>query len=138
MKLNRVFLVLFTVALITGCNQDASVKQSNENVKHVSNATELKNKMDNHEVLVVHTLNAQNYSTAHIPGAINVDYEKMTEASLPSDKNQGLVFYCAGPQCPVSKRAASKAASWGYKNVYVYEGGIKDWRDSGMKVASGS
>jgi len=33
--------------------------------------------------------------------------------------------------------AANKAAQWGYLNVWVYEGGMKDWQSSGMPVAKG-
>jgi rhodanese-related sulfurtransferase len=84
------------------------------------------------------TLNAENYAQGHVPGAVNVDYEKMTPEMLPSDKAQALVFYCAGPMCPVSDMAAKKAAKWGHTNVWVYKGGIKQWRSAGMAVAEGN
>ncbi len=61
----------------------------------------------------------------------------MTAPMLPADKTAPVVFYCAGRGCPVSGLAAREAAKFGYTDVWVYEGGIKDWRASGMEVATG-
>jgi rhodanese-related sulfurtransferase len=116
---------------LAACAADSSVK-------HIKSAQELKTKMDAHEVLVIHALNAENYASGHVPGALNVDYEKMKPEMLPADKNAAIVFYCSGPMCPVSRMAANKAVKWGYVNVWVYEGGMKDWQSSGMAVAKGS
>jgi rhodanese-related sulfurtransferase len=106
-------------------------------VKRVSSAQDLKAQIDAGQVHVVHALSAEHYVKGHIPGAANIDYEKMKPDMLPADKNAPLVFYCSGPMCPVSKMAANKAAQWGYTNVSVYEGGMKDWQSSGMPVSTG-
>ena len=99
--------------LLVGCQQDASVNQGGTAVQRVRDAAALKVRMDSGNLLVVHALNAEHYAKGHVPGAVNIDYEKMTPEMLPTDKAQTLVFYCAGPRCPVSKMAAKKAAKWG-------------------------
>ena len=126
------------LGLLVGCQQDAGVNQGGAAIQRVGDAAALKAKMDTGNMLVVHALNAEHYAKGHVPGAVNVDYEKMTPEMLPADKNQALVFYCAGPMCPVSKMAAKKAATWGHTNVWVYKGGIKQWRSAGMTVAKGN
>lgn len=110
---------------------------SGANVQEIRTAQELKAKMDGDHVMVVHSLNAENYSKGHVPGATNIDYEAMKPDMLPSNKEQPMVFYCAGAMCPVGERAAEKAASWGYKKVWVYKGGMSDWKSSGMPVETG-
>jgi rhodanese-related sulfurtransferase len=61
---------------------------------------ELKQKIDRKDDFVlVETLPAATYHHAHLPGAINLPPEKMTElaASLLPDKNAEIIVYCANP-----------------------------------------
>ena len=131
MKFVRYCAVVVIAALFSSCAAQSA------NVHEIKTAQDLKAKMDAKEVMVVHALDHEHFAKGHIPGAVNIDYEKMTPAMLPANKEQPLVFYCTGGMCPVGKNAAVKASQWGYKNVWVYEGGIKDWRNCGMTVATG-
>jgi hydroxyacylglutathione hydrolase len=106
-------------------------------VQEIKSAHALKTRLDAGNVELVHALDAANYAKGHIPGAVNVDYEKMKPEMLPTQKDKPLIFYCASPMCPVSKMAANKAVSWGYTQVSVYEGGMSDWKSSGMTVEKG-
>jgi rhodanese-related sulfurtransferase len=106
-------------------------------VQPVKDAQQMRSMIDAGGVTVVHALDAEHYARGHIPGAVNIDYEKMARDQLPADKEAALVFYCAGGMCPVGRMAADKAAQWGYTKVWVYEGGIKDWGASGMPIARG-
>jgi len=138
MKTYLRFSVCCMLGLVAGCSQDGGVNQGSAAVRRVGDAAALKAKMETGNLLVVHALNAEHYAQGHVPGAVNIDYEKMTPEMLPADKAKELVFYCAGPMCPVSDMAARKAAKWGYTNVWVYKGGIKQWRSAGMAVAKGN
>jgi rhodanese-related sulfurtransferase len=120
---------IIIIPLLAGCAPRA------ENVTGIKSAQEMKTRIDAGNVRVVHALNAEHYGKGHIPGAVNIDYEKMKPDMLPAQKDQPLIFYCTGGMCPVGRMAANKAASWGYTNVSVYEGGLKDWQASGMAVA---
>ena len=128
---NLKWVAAVAIGVFTGCAaRDPSVQE-------IKSAQELKGKMEAREVRVIHSLDATNYAKGHIPGAENIDYEKMTQQMLPQKKDEPMVFYCAGGMCPVGKMAANKAAKWGYTKVWVYEGGMKDWQNSGMTVAKG-
>jgi len=61
---------------------------------------ELKQKIDREDdFLLVETLPAATYHHAHLPGAINLPPEKLTElaASLLPNKNAEIIVYCANP-----------------------------------------
>lgn len=120
------------IPLLAGCAPRAA------NVVEIKTAQDMKTKMDGGNVRVIHALDAEHYAKGHIPGAENIDYEKMKPEMLPAQKDQPLIFYCTGGMCPVGRMAANKAASWGYTNVSVYEGGLKNWQSSGMTVATGA
>lgn len=132
-KLTRILGLGLVVAIaLTGC-----AAHNGPPIAEVKSAAALQELMTA-GVMVVHALDAEHYAKGHVPGAVNIDYEKMTPEMLPAKKDRSIVFYCAGGMCPVGRMAASKARSWGYTNVSVYEGGIKDWRAAGMKVESGT
>ena len=61
---------------------------------------ELKQKMDRHDPFVlVEALAEESYRDWHLPGAINVPYDKVRELALGRlpDKNADIVVYCAKP-----------------------------------------
>ncbi|MBI5765074.1 MAG: rhodanese-like domain-containing protein [Planctomycetes bacterium] len=131
--MNRLKLAaILIVPLLAGCAPRAA------NVTEIKNAQDMKTKMDAGNIRVIHALDAEHYAKGHIPGAENIDYEKMKPEMLPAQKDQPLIFYCTGGMCPVGRMAANKAASWGYTHVSVYEGGLKNWQSSGMTVATGA
>lgn len=132
-KVTCLFGLWFVAAIgLTGC-----AANDGPPIAEVKSAAALQEQMSA-GVMIVHALDAEHYAKGHVPGAVNIDYEKMTPEMLPAEKDKPIVFYCAGGMCPVGRMAANKAQSWGYTNVSVYEGGIKDWRAAGMKVESGS
>lgn len=129
--MKRTLLAILVLPLILGCAAHDS------RVQDIKSAAALKTRLDAGNVQLVHALDAANYAKGHIPGAVNIDYEKMTQQMLPAQKDAPIIFYCASPLCPVSRMAANKAVSWGYTQVSVYEGGMSNWRSSGMKVDTG-
>jgi len=82
------------------------------------------------------------YQLGHIPGAISLpagNREKAfanQRATLEAARAAGrrLVFYCVDPQCPDARKTAVWVASQGFSGVWVYEGGMQEWKDAGMKV----
>lgn len=129
--MRRCLPVLIVSFLLGGCAQRSA------SVHEIGTAKELQAKLASDRPMVIHTLDQETYAKGHIPGAVNIDYEKMTVEMLPKDKGQPMVFYCVGGMCPVGRMAADKAAGWGYEQVWVYTGGMKDWERAGMAVASG-
>lgn len=58
-------------------------------------------------------------------------------SKLPSDKNKDVMFSCGGPECWKSYKAAVLAARSGYKRIYWFRGGVKEWSELGLPVDKG-
>lgn len=56
---------------------------------------------------------------------------------LPADKNQEIIFSCGGPECWKSYKSARQAMQAGYKRIYWFRGGIKEWQDANLPVDKG-
>lgn len=81
------------------------------------------------DYIIVDVRRADEYETGHIPGAINIANESITDtapAELP-DRNAVIYVYCRSGNR--SKQAAAKLANMGYTNIIEF-GGILDWTGS--------
>ncbi|HEX9274563.1 MAG TPA: rhodanese-like domain-containing protein [Candidatus Binatia bacterium] len=80
------------------------------------------------------------YSTSHIPGAVNVSEKPgvpisqyvsdVTEVGrvVGNNRSAPIVLYCNGPFCGKSKRLSEELIAAGYTNVRRYQLGIPTWR----------
>jgi rhodanese-related sulfurtransferase len=48
---------------------------------------------------------------------------------MPEDRNQQIIFYCRRPDCTRSPMAIRWVQALGYKNVWRYQGGWKEWSE---------
>ena len=81
------------------------------------------------------------FSEAHIEGAINIPEFSFTkdESLLKSiSQDRLLIIYCDGDDCDTSKRLANEIFRLGYKNVFVFLGGMKVWRDAQLPITTGN
>ena len=84
----------------------------------------------NREAKFVDARDNWDFADGHIPGAINVPEYKFSpeDPNLKLvDKNEKIIIYCEGDQCEVSKRLAREFKKLGYKKVWIYLGGMKEW-----------
>lgn len=88
---------------------------------------ELKEKMENGEVLLLDVRPREEYEKEHIPGAVSIPIEELEEklASLPPDCN--VVAYCRGTCCLMSVEAVELLKSKGI-NAFRLEEGVYDWK----------
>lgn len=89
------------------------------------------------EFTIVDARTRVEYQEAHIAGAINVPASAIA-ARLPKlvkDKSRSLIFYCNGPKCTKSQKAARAAISLGYRNVLEYNEGMPAWGKARLPVA---
>jgi rhodanese-related sulfurtransferase len=98
--------------------------------------TELKGKLDRWEDLkLVFVLGEWQYRAAHIPGSLSlpcsVSLYKSREALEGLERDDQIVVYCAGADCPASISAYYLLQRRGYKNVSRYAGGLLDWEGAG-------
>jgi rhodanese-related sulfurtransferase len=77
------------------------------------------------------------YEENHIAGAISCPAGQAT-ALLPKlvkDKSRELIFYCNGPKCTKSQKAARVAIALGYRNVIEYNEGLPAWAKASLPLA---
>ena len=121
----KVFLpLLAALALVmTGC---AAPQASADSFRQISmeEAAALMKTEEGYIILDVRTV--QEYESGHIPGAICIPNETISDAEIPQlpDKDQLILVYCRSGNR--SKQAAAKLARLGYKNI-VEIGGIGAW-----------
>lgn len=91
---------------------------------------DLASKMDG--ILVIDVRGPKNYGAGHIPGAINIPGWKIEKAaSLPENKDHPIACYCGSDKCAMSFFAADALQKMGYSKVFVYEQGVKGWKQEG-------
>lgn len=85
------------------------------------------------DFLLLNVLPQEDFKDQHIRTSANVplDQDNFTEMveMLAGDKTRDIVVYCANFECPLSKEAADKLEKAGFRSVYDYQGGTKDWFD---------
>lgn len=87
-------------------------------------------------LLIIDSRIKDEYIEGHLPGALHLnadDVEHYREV-LPSDKDHPVLFYCNGPKCLKSHKAAALAVEWGYRKVYWFRGGIPEWSTLGYPL----
>ena len=76
------------------------------------------------------------YGEGHIKGAVNCPASDVS-ALLPrmvKDRARELVFYCNGPKCTKSQKAAHAALALGYKKVLEYNEGMPAWGKASLPI----
>lgn len=76
------------------------------------------------------------FAEGHIPGSILVP-AKQAGKKLPHlvpDKARQIIFYCNGPNCTKTHKAAKEAAAVGYTNLAEYRDGLPGWAKARQKV----
>jgi len=98
-------------------------------------AVELKDRLENDELVLLDVRPALEYETAHIPGAISLPWDEVSQRQweLPLDKT--IVAYCRGPYCVYADEALAFLAQAGY-HVARLEEGVLEWQEAGLGVAN--
>ena len=121
---HRLFLILLSVLLLTGCavstDKDVTYTQIT-----MSEAVEMMESESDYIILDVRR--PDEFATGHIPNAINIPNESIgtDEISELPDKDQLILVYCRSGNR--SKQASQKLVKLGYSNVVEF-GGINDWK----------
>ena len=149
MKLRLIFaLIMLTLvsSILSACNGDVTEETSQPHSTPIETTStivtqdslspppsvtlltpeEAKAMMDGGGVTVVDVRRADEYATGHVPGAILLPNETISETaeSVLTDKNAAILVYCRSGRR--SAEAASKLIALGYTKVYDF-GGILSW-----------
>ncbi|MGM0940787.1 MAG: ArsR/SmtB family transcription factor [Bacillota bacterium] len=88
--------------------------------------SELKERLEKGEVVLLDVRPKEEYEKAHIPGAISIPIEELREklSSLPT--NYDVVAYCRGQYCLMSVEAVEILKNNGI-NAHRLENSVQDW-----------
>jgi len=96
-------------------------------------------------ILFVDARDARHFEEGHIPGAIHVDYyqiDRHIDQVLPyCHAAERIIIYCNGGNCDDSELLAQSLVTvYGVDpaHVFVYPGGMNEWRRRGMPVERGT
>jgi ArsR family transcriptional regulator len=99
---------------------------------------EMKRLYDDGLVYIIDARDPAEYDEGHIPGAINVPYDRLPEyldmlsSEVPMDGD--VIVYCRGPECDFSDQLATELKILGYQHVRVFSGGWEYWTAAGYPV----
>ena len=123
--MKKLILILLAVMMLTACGQD---KENDQGAVYVNiTAEEAKQIMDSEDgYIILDTRTREEYDEGHIPGAIVISHEEITEKAeeVLTDKDQLILVYCRSGRR--SKIAAEALVELGYTNIKEF-GGIIDW-----------
>lgn len=88
------------------------------------------------QVQVVDLRTADLYKEAHVPKALNADFNHFEQFITGLDKDVTTVVYCYNITCHLSAKAALYLAERGYK-VRELAGGWDKWVEAGFETQSG-
>ena len=72
------------------------------------NPKELKNALNNDQVILLDVRPQDEYQAGHIEGAVNIPMEQLNQNISTLSKNKPVVVYCRGPYCLWSYEAVEK------------------------------
>ena len=108
---------------------------------------DLKAKLDRgDDFVLIESLPEEKYREAHLPGALNVrpdtvsDLDKLADwaSENVSSKDTDIVVYCASAKCTGSDMTAERLEELGYTNVADYHEGKADWQNAGLPTENGA
>jgi rhodanese-related sulfurtransferase len=95
--------------------------------------SELKERMEKGEVILLDVRPKEEYEEAHIPGAVSMPIEELREKLSTLPTNCDVVAYCRGRYCLMSAEAVELLKSRGV-NAFRLEEGVHDWKNYTEKI----
>lgn len=86
------------------------------------------------DVVVINVLDKSLYKDCHIPGSIQVDFDKVEAQVRTLAKDHPIVVYCSNYTCMTSHFVVKQLLEKGYTNARVYIGGMAAWFQAGYPV----
>lgn len=98
---------------------------------------ELLQRMESGDVMVLDVRPHVEYRAGHIPGAVSIPLDELSEriAELPSDRE--IVAYCRGPYCFLAVDAVRQLQQGGMRALRL-EDGLPEWKEAGLPVEVGA
>jgi len=83
-------------------------------------------------VLFVDARTQATYDYLHIKGALlfYANAIEVPEFVIRLEKDAPVVVYCGSKKCHMSSILAKRLAKMGFKRIFKFEGGIRDWNEA--------
>ena len=94
---------------------------------------ELINRIKEGSVVVLDVRPSEEYSSGHVPGAVNVPLNELEEYLQKLDTTHEVIAYCRGPHCILAFDAVAKLREKGLQARRM-EDGFPEWKISGLPV----
>jgi rhodanese-related sulfurtransferase/predicted transcriptional regulator len=106
--------------------------QERDSMESIS-ATQLWQRIQNDDVIVLDVRPESEYSQSHIPRALSIPLIQLKEKINELPKDIDVVAYCRGPYCVLSPEAVAMLKKSGIKAIRLEEG-LPEWRQAGLPV----
>jgi rhodanese-related sulfurtransferase len=102
----------------------------------------LKSLLEANKVVLLDARSASDYEKGYIPQAVSFPIGEFNHkypevADLLTDaarRGKSIVIYCIGVHCLDSSLLAKELHNKGYREIFVYKGGIEEWQELGYPV----
>jgi rhodanese-related sulfurtransferase len=120
MNVRRLLLAFALLAPLAGSAQEIPFVTTDE-LKKMIDAKQ--------DFVLADALSPIEFAEERIAGSVNMPFTalKSGKAKLPADHKKKIVFYCKGPKCTKSAKAAAQAQKMGYNNLAIYNEGLPEW-----------
>lgn len=92
------------------------------------------------KTLFVDARDKWDFADGHIKGAINIpeySFDKSNPILKTIPKGKIIVTYCGGDDCEMSEKLGDYLFELGYKNVFIFFGGWKEWQAANYPSGAG-
>ncbi|MBU5635733.1 rhodanese-like domain-containing protein [Geomonas sp. Red69] len=122
--------------------QAAPAAQQAEALPMPIGLAQVKELHDSGQAVLVDARSGASFAKEHISGARSLPLEEATRQRTPQlegvAKDAVVIAYCNGFSCHDSMDLGKLLIKAGYGSVYVFEGGLPEWRDSGYPTSGGA
>ena len=111
-------------------------KMSNAIIREIS--IDIAKDLFDKNMLFVDARSEEYYIKGHIPKALcndNLD-SLITEMDIHIAIDDGFVVYCSDDDCGSSEELAYSLQEQGFSNIYLFNGGWKQWVDNNLPIES--
>lgn len=129
--MSTVMILLISISFLN-CAQDKKTEKSNETVEIIS--IDKLEKADN-TIQLIDVRTPEEYKDGYIKDAININFkdDDFIDQVSKLDKDKPIYVYCmVGGR---SGQSAAQLKEAGFKKVYDFKGGFKQWKAEGKKIS---
>lgn len=84
--------------------------------------------------LVLNVLDEELYDDCHIPGSIQVDFDRVEAYLKNIPQEREIIVYCSNYMCTASHFVVQKLLDAGYTHAKVYAAGMAGWIQAGYPI----